>query len=150
MMDALALVRETTSRVCSQAKHVKINEKQLSSVASSIAAEIWKKLAPSPAAAAEPLPTPPKIGSVVSSDGYIECTSPRDNLWVQWDEETIHYSDPEREPELTAQYLLVLDSLNFCFWPFEGDGDTLPQLEYSFLATCLRDALLVRCPLSEK
>jgi hypothetical protein len=33
---------------------------------------------------------------------------------VKWDFEGIHYFD---NGPLTAQYLLVLDALNFCFWP---------------------------------
>lgn len=39
---------------------------------------------------------------------------------------TIHFVDPER-PELTLRYLLVTDSLNFCFWPD-------PDLQYEHLA----------------
>jgi hypothetical protein len=31
-----------------------------------------------------------------------------------WDYEGIHYFD---NGPLTVQYLLVLDALNFCFWP---------------------------------
>ena len=33
---------------------------------------------------------------------------------VEWDFEGIHYFD---NGPLTVQYLLVLDALNFCFWP---------------------------------
>lgn len=33
---------------------------------------------------------------------------------VEWDFEGIHYFD---EGPLTVQYLFVLDTLNFCFWP---------------------------------
>lgn len=33
---------------------------------------------------------------------------------VEWDFEGIHYFD---NGPLTVQYLLVLDTLNFCFWP---------------------------------
>ncbi|XP_078436935.1 uncharacterized protein LOC144707605 [Wolffia australiana] len=51
---------------------------------------------------------------------------------VVWDFEGIHYFD---NGPLTVQYLLVLDSLNFCFWP---DKD----LNYDHLALGLRNALL--------
>jgi len=51
---------------------------------------------------------------------------------IQWDKET-HYWDGQ---DLTAQYLLVLDALNFCFWPSDG------AWEYGDLAKALRDALL--------
>jgi hypothetical protein len=47
-----------------------------------------------------------------------------------WDA-SIHFAGP---PEATVQYLLVLDALNFCFWP-------TPAFEYVDLATRLRDCL---------
>ncbi|GLT46790.1 hypothetical protein SLA2020_205200 [Shorea laevis] len=51
---------------------------------------------------------------------------------VEWDYEGIHYFD---NGPLTVQYLLVLDALNFCFWP---DKD----LTYDHLASGLKEALL--------
>ncbi|XP_024401979.1 uncharacterized protein [Physcomitrium patens] len=50
---------------------------------------------------------------------------------IKWDFEGIHYFD---NGPLTAQYMLVLDALNFCFWP---DDD----LQYDHLAAGLADAL---------
>ncbi|CAD6223287.1 unnamed protein product [Miscanthus lutarioriparius] len=50
---------------------------------------------------------------------------------VEWDFEGIHYFD---NGPLTAQYLFVLDALNFCFWP---DKD----LSYDHLASGLKLAL---------
>ncbi|EXB25087.1 hypothetical protein L484_005910 [Morus notabilis] len=50
---------------------------------------------------------------------------------VKWDFEGIHYFD---NGPLTVQYLLVLDALNFCFWP---DAD----LNYDHLASGLKEAL---------
>uniref|UniRef100_A0A7N0T4V7 Queuosine 5'-phosphate N-glycosylase/hydrolase n=1 Tax=Kalanchoe fedtschenkoi TaxID=63787 RepID=A0A7N0T4V7_KALFE len=50
---------------------------------------------------------------------------------VEWNFEGIHYSD---DGPLTVQYLLVLDALNFCFWP---DKD----LNYDDLASGLKLAL---------
>ncbi|CAM8989392.1 unnamed protein product [Rhodiola kirilowii] len=50
---------------------------------------------------------------------------------VEWDFEGIHYFD---NGPLTVQYLLVLDALNFCFWP---DKD----LNYDDLASGLKKAL---------
>ncbi|KAF7809915.1 queuosine salvage protein-like [Senna tora] len=50
---------------------------------------------------------------------------------VEWDFEGIHYFD---NGPLTVQYLLVLDALNFCFWP---DKD----LSYDHLASGLKKAL---------
>ncbi|KAI7835398.1 hypothetical protein COHA_010694 [Chlorella ohadii] len=46
---------------------------------------------------------------------------------------TLHFWDPA-QPERVSQYLLVLDALNFCFWPQEG-------LEYEHLAGGLRQAV---------
>lgn len=54
--------------------------------------------------------------------------------WAQ----TYHYraADPtdEKQATLLAQYVLVLDSLNFCFWP-------LPGYEYEHLASSLKRTL---------
>jgi len=47
-----------------------------------------------------------------------------------WDQH-YHFSDGT---DLTAQYVLVLDGLNFCFWP-------LPEYEYAELAGSLKCAL---------
>ncbi|KAL6768049.1 hypothetical protein ACKKBF_B37555 [Auxenochlorella protothecoides x Auxenochlorella symbiontica] len=46
-----------------------------------------------------------------------------------WDTR-VHFRDTLR-PELTLRYCLVLDALNFCFWPEPG-------LEYEHLATGLK------------
>ena len=37
-------------------------------------------------------------------------------------DEDMHFSDGGSP--LMAQYLLVVDALNFCFWPGEGGGKT--------------------------
>ncbi|GAB2282700.1 hypothetical protein Dimus_017238 [Dionaea muscipula] len=50
---------------------------------------------------------------------------------VEWDFEGIHYFDGG---PLTIQYLLVLDAINFCFWPDE-------ELSYDHLALGLKKAL---------
>ncbi|KAJ8765771.1 hypothetical protein K2173_014893 [Erythroxylum novogranatense] len=50
---------------------------------------------------------------------------------IEWDFEGIHYFDGG---PLTVQYLLVLDALNFCFWPDE-------DLSYDHLASGLKAAL---------
>jgi hypothetical protein len=54
---------------------------------------------------------------------------------ITWDAEGWHYQqDAAIAGPLTCQYILVLDSLNFCFWPHPG-------LEYEHLARGLRIAL---------
>ncbi|CAH9118899.1 unnamed protein product [Cuscuta epithymum] len=50
---------------------------------------------------------------------------------VEWDFEGIHFFD---NGPLTVQYLLVLDALNFCFWPDK-------ELCYDHLASGLKEAL---------
>ena len=51
---------------------------------------------------------------------------------LDW-ESDYHFFDSKNE-ELTVQYILILDCLNFCFWP-------LPKFEYQHLARGLRDTL---------
>jgi hypothetical protein len=60
----------------------------------------------------------------LSTSDLLELTSPK-----AFDKE-LHFVD-DKIPELTAQYLLVVDSLNFCFWPSIG-------LEYEHLSKGLK------------
>eukprot|EP00639_Heterosigma_akashiwo_P003444 CAMPEP_0194583630 /NCGR_PEP_ID=MMETSP0292-20121207/16473_1 /TAXON_ID=39354 /ORGANISM="Heterosigma akashiwo, Strain CCMP2393" /LENGTH=168 /DNA_ID=CAMNT_0039438327 /DNA_START=107 /DNA_END=610 /DNA_ORIENTATION=+ len=54
---------------------------------------------------------------------------------VQWDEMGWHWNeDVQSGGELTCQYIFVLDSLNFCFWPTTG-------MEYEQLARALTAVL---------
>ena len=53
---------------------------------------------------------------------------------VEWDACDWHYTPKDLPGDSTAQYIFVMDSLNYCFWPVEG-------LEYEQLATSLRDVL---------
>jgi hypothetical protein len=40
---------------------------------------------------------------------------------IEWDSEGWHYcNDASVIGPMTAQYILVMDALNFCFWPCEG------------------------------
>lgn len=51
---------------------------------------------------------------------------------VEWDTHNWHYSsDAFARGNLTCQYVFVMDSLNFCFWP-------TPGLEYDILASSLK------------
>jgi hypothetical protein len=55
---------------------------------------------------------------------------------IEVDSDEWHYSlDAKSFGPLTAQYTLVLDSLNFCFWP-------CPGLEYEHLAKGLKAMLM--------
>ena len=49
---------------------------------------------------------------------------------TSWDEHGWHYKGA---PEQTALYVLVLDALNFCFWPSENEA-----LQYDHLAVALK------------
>jgi hypothetical protein len=54
---------------------------------------------------------------------------------VEWDSCGWHYNaDASIQGPLTCQYIFVMDSLNFCFWPIEG-------LEYDTLAMSLKNVL---------
>lgn len=53
---------------------------------------------------------------------------------TDWDSEGMHFRD-KADPDLTIQYLLVVDALNYCFWPNRN-------LEYHNLAISLRDVIL--------
>jgi len=54
---------------------------------------------------------------------------------VEWDAFGWHYNaDSSTQGPLTCQYIFVMDSLNFCFWPTEG-------LEYDTLAMSLKTVL---------
>ncbi|KAF3440836.1 hypothetical protein FNV43_RR19122 [Rhamnella rubrinervis] len=69
----------------------------------------------------------------VDSSGIEKVVETIDSIpRVNWDFEGIHYFD---NGPLTIQYLLVLEALNFCFWP---DKD----LSYDHLASGLKAALL--------
>ncbi|XP_015963844.1 uncharacterized protein LOC107487665 [Arachis duranensis] len=69
---------------------------------------------------------------LVDSAGIEKVVNTIDDIpKVDWDFEGIHYFD---NGPLTVQYLFVLDSLNFCFWP---DKD----LNYDDLASGLKAAL---------
>lgn len=51
-----------------------------------------------------------------------------------WDEHDVHYADDASgSGSVTAAYVMVLDTLNWCFWP------SASSLEYNDLAGCLRD-----------
>lgn len=53
-----------------------------------------------------------------------------------WSEDNIHYdADVKSDGILTCQYIFVLDSLNFCFWPNIS-------FEYDVLASNLKRVLL--------
>lgn len=41
----------------------------------------------------------------------------------KWNFDSVHFADAT---PLTAQYLLVVDALNFCFWPGEAMLPNLP------------------------
>jgi hypothetical protein len=51
---------------------------------------------------------------------------------IEWDSAGWHYcADAADKGPMTAQYILVMDALNFCFWPCEG-------FEYDNLAVSLK------------
>eukprot|EP00961_Rhodomonas_salina_P113843 1530756-Rhodomonas_salina.3 len=93
----MADVREQTEQVCSQAKHVQLDESALKSLAAE----------------------------------YAQAFKGQSDEETGWGEE-IHFVGKE---ELTVQYLLVLDAINFCFWPSEG------KWEYGDVSGALKNAV---------
>lgn len=100
------LVRSSNVRVVDAARHVTINRDALNSVLS-------------------------VQGNGLSGDFASSLSK------IQWDACDWHYSgDTAVAGPMTAQYILVMDALNFCFWP-------CPGLEYEHLAKGLKEALLL-------
>ena len=57
------------------------------------------------------------------------------SIGIEWDSNQWHYcADADTCGPLTAQYIFVLDALNFCFWPSE-------HFEYDVLAVSLKSVL---------
>lgn len=89
----LAAVRESTARVLAATRHVQIDRQALDVLARGLL---------------------PRLGS--GADGGADGGGDG----VAWDAEGWHYNaDAAADGPLTAQYVLVLDALNWCFWPAE-------------------------------
>jgi hypothetical protein len=92
----LEAVRDSTARVVAAACHVRIDDEALQA----LGRELLPRLLPS--------------GSGDEGEG---------GEGVAWDAEGWHYNaDAAADGPLTAQYVLVLDALNWCFWPTPGEG----------------------------
>eukprot|EP00284_Hemiselmis_tepida_P002859 CAMPEP_0174946156 /NCGR_PEP_ID=MMETSP1355-20121228/83386_1 /TAXON_ID=464990 /ORGANISM="Hemiselmis tepida, Strain CCMP443" /LENGTH=338 /DNA_ID=CAMNT_0016193565 /DNA_START=202 /DNA_END=1218 /DNA_ORIENTATION=- len=109
------LVKASTRRIVSSATHCSIDEKAVAVLAASIAGASTPATGPSEAAS--------RAAAEVGQRGP---------EMPEWDTET-HFFDGG---DATVQYLLVLDALNFCFWPSEGSW------EYDRLAAGLKRALV--------
>ena len=108
--DRLRAVRDSTEWVCARAQHVRLDRKALSEMASELAAHGHKLCAGTPLACGD--------GASMGGD-------------VGWGDD-IHFVGSE---EATLEYLLVMDALNFCFWPSGG------QWEYEDLSLALKAAV---------
>jgi hypothetical protein len=132
-MDPLLLVRETAQYVTDNAKHVTINDNALLKITESLAKDVWDRLS-----RVNEEKSNANIEQAVSSDGFVE------SLFVEWDNEKAHFRDLN-DHDTTAQYILVLSALNFCFWPGvknEPSQTETEAYEYCQLASALRDVLL--------
>ncbi|EFC47622.1 predicted protein [Naegleria gruberi] len=113
----ISLVKTTTQHVIENATHVSLNRKALIKTCSVIAETIKQKCKTS------------------------NSTSLIESLFIEWDNDTLHYRNLN-EPELTCQYILVLSSINFCFWPLNDSvKDEKDEFEYGHLASGLRSVL---------
>ncbi|KAM9995821.1 hypothetical protein ACTFIY_002020 [Dictyostelium cf. discoideum] len=105
-MNPLTLVRETTAWVSGLSKHVKINNEALDK----------------------------------ECEDFLNKHRIKAHKEI-WADNWFHYCDIDIEnkestfTELTAKYILVLDTLNFCFWPDS-------EFEYHHLARGLKNALI--------
>lgn len=99
-------VRESTQRVVNESTEVRIDDQGILQLTKSL------------------------IG--VKDDGEEDTTVAQKDLQaaydqISWDDEGWHYHHPdddgadgEKSSSSTCQYIMVLDSLNFCFWPTSG------------------------------
>ena len=60
--------------------------------------------------------------------------SSKDLQYIDWAENDFHYFN-ENNQDSVIDYIFILDSLNFCFWP-------KPEWEYDTLATSLKNIIL--------
>ncbi len=122
-------VKATSAEIVKRSKHVKINQTVLQQQTTKLAKEVWDKIENE---------IEDGMDQVVSDAGFIE------SLMIAWDGENWHYNAYKTEPDLCAQYILVLSAMNFCFWPKATDvtSGELVEFEYDSLATGLRDVLL--------
>lgn len=97
-------VRTSCSYVSDQSSFVKINHNEINKLAENI---IIKN----------------------SNKKNLESNADINNGIIEWDSSGWHYLGTQT---LTAQYIFVLDTLNFCFWPSNSG------LEYAYLATTLK------------
>ncbi|KAL9642058.1 hypothetical protein ABK040_004107 [Willaertia magna] len=116
-MNVIDLVRQTTKIVTECATHVKLNENALHKTGDIIAKTIKEKVKEK------------SVNSLIES------------LFIEWDNDTVHYRFLDK-PELTCQYIMVLSSCNFCFWPFNDKYLPNDEFEYHHFASSLRDVLL--------
>jgi hypothetical protein len=129
--DPLQNVRDSAKFIMQKAQHIQINDQEIEKTAAVIAKEVWEKLGNTDSEKA------------ISNDGFVE------SLLIEWDNEQVHFKNAAKEPELTAQYILVLSALNFCFWQgcLSAEAiaahkyDQTQEFEYHDLAGNLRDVL---------
>ncbi|KAF0973700.1 hypothetical protein FDP41_007087 [Naegleria fowleri] len=127
-MSMIDLVKKTTQHVCEQpSTHVRINSRALEKTCEIISQHIHQKLKQQ---------QQQQIGTLTTNS-----TTPSliESLFIEWDNDTLHYRNLQ-EPSLTCQYILVLSSINFCFWP-HNDSNPNDEFEYGHLAGALRKVL---------
>ena len=110
-LDIVGRVRSTTARVMEAARHVSLGTEDAF------------------AAAASELAAAATAAGIGAKDGAASTS-------VDWDAAGWHYcGDASAGGPLTCQYVFVLDSLNWCFWP------SATSMEYDALAVGLRKAV---------
>jgi hypothetical protein len=153
MADPLQQIIETTSAIVLKANHVTIDDSMIEKTAEEMSTDVWQRLNQRTKSDTD---NSFSLNSAISNDGFVE------SLFVEWDNEQVHFRD-FNDPDATAQYILVLSAMNFCFWPTPkqkhitlssyGSGKLVEQnvnlseladdeFEYFDLAGNLRDVLL--------
>jgi hypothetical protein len=81
-----------------------------------------------------------KINKVLLKKLGDEISNNFEKKKIIWDNENVHFTNQEN-PELLAKYILVLSSLNFCFWPGATKNNETFYFEYDFLSSKLKNVI---------
>ena len=165
MADPLQQVLDTTNAIMLKSHHVTINDALIDQCAADMSKDVFQRLSSLKDNATQQSKddnsnanSDPSfsLNNAISHDGFVE------SLFIEWDNEKVHFRDLNDE-DTTAQYILVLSAMNFCFWPYkknlsatlsnvvpslaqdgvsDNEGDTEEEFEYCDLAGSLRDVLL--------
>lgn len=128
MADPLQQVLDTTNAIMLKSTYVTINDSLIEKCAAEMAKDVFQRLSSLKDEAALAQQSQQKqtqqsssssldrdpsfsLNNAISHDGFVE------SLFIEWDNEKVHFRDLN-DVDATAQYILVLSAMNFCFWPY--------------------------------